>query len=55
LEWLSIKDLLVGVPRIGLGSLAPKASILPLYYTPPSSLWDFGGQARLVANKIRFT
>ena len=25
-----------GVPRIGLGPNAPKAFILPLYYTPPS-------------------
>jgi hypothetical protein len=26
----------VGVPRIELGPNAPKAFILPLYYTPPS-------------------
>ena len=28
--------LFVGAPRIGLGLLAPKASVLPVYYAPSS-------------------
>ena len=28
------KSQLVGVPRIGLGLRAPKARVLPIYYTP---------------------
>ena len=34
---LSVKES-VGVPRIELGLSAPKADVLPIYYTPTHSL-----------------
>lgn len=47
--------MLVGAPRIELGSLAPKASILPMYYAPVVLEWGqkLDVQSRSAENRTR--
>ena len=43
LNYRGIHDNFVGEPRIGLGPHAPKACILPLYYSPDYfTEWTYG-------------